>query len=415
MNLKKAVTPTIQYPILILIIERLAALILILAPFHAFLTLWVSQLTGHFVLVRLWDEALAVGIVCACLYLMWKLPDLRRRVFRSWFFRLTFLYIVTTFLVGLLSLFKGSVVPQAFGYAVIVNLRFLAWLFSLFVISSYSPWLKNSWKKLVFIPLSLVVVFGLLQFFILPTDFLKHFGYNDTYAYVATVPLNQDSPIMRIQSFLRGANPLGAYLAMCLPLMLATFWAAKKRSLSAFVYTGLVSLALVLTFSRSAFLGFVTSLIVLGWFIAKRWRKAYSIIVSCTLLAACVLVLISLQHGGFKNMVLHTNDATTAEITSNEGHASSARLALTAFLEKPLFGHGPGSAGAASWYNTGHPIRNTESFLLQIIVELGLFGAAIFAGLLVVLYRNLLQTIDDDGLSLGIIATLVGADRKSVV
>lgn len=46
------------------------AIILILVPFHAFLTVWFSSFVGHYTLLRLWKEFLLVIVVAGAIYIL---------------------------------------------------------------------------------------------------------------------------------------------------------------------------------------------------------------------------------------------------------------------------------------------------------------------------------------------------------
>jgi hypothetical protein len=41
----------------------LVALVVVLVPFHAFLTVWGSALFGHYTALRLWDDGLLLVII----------------------------------------------------------------------------------------------------------------------------------------------------------------------------------------------------------------------------------------------------------------------------------------------------------------------------------------------------------------
>ena len=104
----------------------LTILIIVLMPFHAFLTVWGASIFHHYTALRLWKEVLLVICGIFALFLVftdWKIRShtLSRRL--VW---LIIAYAIVTVLWGLVALHNKDVTPKALGYGVIVNLRFLA-------------------------------------------------------------------------------------------------------------------------------------------------------------------------------------------------------------------------------------------------------------------------------------------------
>ncbi|MFI5275552.1 MAG: hypothetical protein ACHQT5_01880, partial [Candidatus Saccharimonadales bacterium] len=191
------------------------AVILALIPFHAFLTVWGASLLGHYTLLRLWKELLLLVLGSVALWLVFRDKHLRMQFLGSWLFRLMLAYFALIVLLGLLALRSHTVNSAALYEGLIEDLRLVTFFFIAWVAASYSPWLKAHWKQLLLIPAAIVVIFGLLQAFALPADFLTHFGYG-----AATIKpfdtVDQNIQFVRVQSTLRGADPLGAYLIVVL-------------------------------------------------------------------------------------------------------------------------------------------------------------------------------------------------------
>src|SRR5690606_10163189 len=100
--------------------------------------------------------------------------------------------------------------------------------------------------------------FGLLQAFVLPHDFLRHFGYGPgTIPAYATV--NNDSDYYRVFSTLRGANPLGAYLLIPISVLTVLMVGAKRNWRQAALLAGSF-VVLFFTYSRSAWIGVVLTI-----------------------------------------------------------------------------------------------------------------------------------------------------------
>lgn len=385
----------------------LSALVFLIIPFHAFITVWASTLVGHFVLLRLWKELILIILSIIVCYWLVSEKELRQKVLNDRLIRLIALYIILTVVLGLISYFLNLVTPKALGYALISNLRFMLWFGIIFIIAARSNWLLNHWHKLIFWPLSIVVVFGILQFFILPHDFLMHFGYNNSHSltYVDGLTLNQDSSILRVQSTMRGSNQLGAYLVVGISLIIACY-SFLKKSYKMWALGVLSFIALVLTFSRSAWLGMLVSALTL---LAIKLKPTQRTLIRISILALCCLAvgIIALRNNNTAhNVILHENTRSTAAVTSNSGHISALKNSLQDFRARP-FGEGPGTAGQASIYNLNHEVRNTESYWLQISLEVGVLGLLLMGFILYYLGRELWYR-RTDGLALGLFASLLG-------
>jgi|JI10StandDraft_1071094.scaffolds.fasta_scaffold155001_2 O-antigen ligase len=385
----------------------LIAIVLVLVPFHTFLSLWLSTFIGHFTLIRLWKEVIVVVICILVGRILYLDKRLRAYTLKTPLFRLMAVYAFFCIVVTIVSYILHGVSLYAASYGLLLDLRFLVWFALVYIVSMKSQWLHKNSLLLVAVPLLIVVVFGLLQFFVLPRNFLQHFGYNNGHTqFISVVPLNQDSQTVRIQSFLRGANPLGAYLAAC-SIFVAGYLLKKKKNYYLMVLLGMSLLALFLTFSRSSWLGFFLAIGFIGRrVLSKKWLVVLAgVAVMC--IAALILASVATRNAGVQNALLHVNDQTTASTTSNEGHASAAQDSLKAFLQQP-FGRGAGAAGQASWYNVEHQIINTESYLLQVALETGFTGIILFALLLIWLYRSLTPRSPHDSITLAAKASFVG-------
>jgi hypothetical protein len=252
-----------------------------------------------------------------------------------------------------------------------------------------------------------VAVFALVQFVLLPNNFLTHFGY-DKYATVAPyTTINQNTQTIRAQSFLRGPNPLGAYLVLGLGLLAAVI-SLTKKSWRVGVLALLAGLALFLSFSRSAWIGALVTVALVGWW-RLHSRRARGILLTA-LIAICLVIggsFVLFRHSrGVQDALLHVHAGSTAEQTSNEGHLAAVRSGLTDMVHEP-FGRGPGTAGPASWYNTDHGVRNSESYFLQIGQELGWAGLLLFIAINVMLAVELWRRRSSP-LALGLLAALIG-------
>jgi O-antigen ligase len=386
----------------------LIGLVLVLVPFHAFLTVFASSLIGHYTLLRLWDDVLLLVLIGAgCFWLA------RSRSLRTWFagsllVRLIFAYGALTILLGFVSWVKGDVSPKALAYGVLVNVRFFAWFLAVLLAAQRSVWLRRSWPKLVLIPAAIVTVFAVLQFTVLPHDFLSHFGYRAATTIAPIETINHNSHYIRVQSTLRGANPLGAYLVIILSAVGVLFVRGRKKLLGGIL--GLVALlALFASGSRSAWIGALLGLAVVAWrqLKTRRQQMIFGVISLLILAAAASGYLLLRSNPSLQNAVLHTQDHSAVSTSSNSAHASALRSGVKDVLHQPL-GDGPGTAGPASEYNGSHPARIAENYYVQVAQETGWLGLALFLGIVVLVAMELYQLLGTSRLALVLFASLIG-------
>ncbi len=395
----------------------MVAIVLAVLPFHATLTVFVTQFVGHYTLLRLWKELLLVPLAAVAVYIGLTRPAIRQQVLGSKLFWLTITFSLVQAAWGILALLLGNITLKALGYGWVVDIRFLVFFVSAWVVGLASPKLARWWPFLVFIPAALVVLIGLLQYFILPYDVMKYLGYSSATIFPYE-DINHSVQYIRVMSTLRGANPLGAYLVLVVCLWIA--WAGRRfvkpvgrRSHQQLILSGLYGilgvLVLVLTFSRGAWIGLVVSVVVLAWLVRRHLPVrlvALVLAVLGVLTVGFALLAFVVRDPTVQNIVLHTQDHSAIATTSDAGHSSGLQMGLHDLLHEPL-GRGPGTAGPASAYNTGHPVRIAENYIVQIGQETGWIGIALFIAILgtlaYMLYRRRRQT-----LPLGLLAALAG-------
>ncbi len=383
----------------------IAMLILLIMPFHAFLTVWGSSLIGHYTALRLWKEVLLLGCFVGLVYLLATDQKIRGSTLPRLLVWLILAYGLLLFTWGAVTYRWHDVSSKALGYGLIVDLRFPAFFLVTWAIASRTTRLRAHWQQIILWPALIVVIFGLLQIYVLPHDFLSHFGYGpNTIAPFETI--NHNASYIRIESTLRGANPLGAYLLI--PISLLTVLILRgKRSWQYIAFLAGSLLTLFFTFSRSAWVGAAISIAVILLTILNKGKYREWVLTS-----ACVVALIigglafTLRHNTrFENIFYHTQTNSAVKTTSDEGHVSAFESGLKDLIHQPL-GEGPGSAGPASAYNN-HPARIAENFYIQIGQEVGWLGLAIFL-LINAGVGYLLWLRRADPLALCLFASLIG-------
>ncbi|HUC96034.1 MAG TPA: hypothetical protein VMR76_03740, partial [Candidatus Saccharimonadia bacterium] len=206
------------------LITVVIAFILVVLPFHEFLTTWLGSNFGHLDLFRVWKEIVLVLLIFPTSYLVLKKKQLLSFLIRDKLTILIVIFGIICLVIGIWGYETKSVNAAALSAGLIIDLRFFLIFLICLVITCYNDFFKKYWKQLLLIPALLVIVFGIAQIF-LPLNFLSHFGYGAN-----TIPayqtIDQNLRFHRIQSTLRGADPLGAYLILIAPVPL--FFITKR-------------------------------------------------------------------------------------------------------------------------------------------------------------------------------------------
>ena len=373
---------------LALILSWLSGLILVLLPFHAFLTVWLASAVGHYTLLRLWKEFLLLIISTGAFYLLLNDARLRRQILASRLARLIGIYFLLSAVWGVAAYALEKTTFKALSYGLIVNLRFLVFFMAIWVIATKSQWLRKTWPKLVLIPAAIVIFTGLLQRFILPYDVLKHFGYSSETIFPYQT-INYDINYPRIMSTLRGANPLGTYLALILSAVTVFFLRYKQKRWLWGTFGGAGLLALFFSYSRGAWIGLGLSGLFLAWLSLKQdnSKRLFLGILGAFLVAASISAYVLRNNSTFENYLFHTNDRSTIVESSNEAHVSAFKDGLDDVLTEPL-GRGIGTAGPASIYDDGEA-RIAENYFVQIGQEAGWLGLVLFLAINFLVVREL--------------------------
>jgi len=266
---------------------------------------------------------------------------------------------------------------------ILVNLRYLLFFVLVYVALALYPQYIRLFIK-VFVAGALVVLaFAILQITVLPNDFLKYLGYGES-TIMPFLTVDQNDSFIRINSTLRGPNPLGAYAMVVLVLLLA-FWlkAPRETTKREQILMGILGVggivALWASYSRSAVLGIVVAIgLVLFVTIGKKISKTIWVI-----LAVVALLLggslVALKDTDFvSNVLLHEDPSEGNSVNSNDGHADSLIDGTNRVLRQPL-GGGIGSTGSASLL-TDSPLIIENQYLF-IAHETGWIGLGMFVAI----------------------------------
>lgn len=335
---------------------------------------------------------------------------LRDKRIRGWLktsklFYLILVYVLLNLVMGVVALIRHEVNDSALIYALLINLRFPIFFVICLLITAHNGWLQQHWQKILLLPALLVIVFGLLQHFVLPADALRHVGYGpDTIVAYQAVDLKQN--YVRVQSTLRGPNPLGAYLILIITTVVSLFIAKKKQRVKWGTYVLAAGLVLFFTYSRSGWAGTLFAVLLVVWWGLKnpKLRRWLAVGISVFVLMGAGSI-VALRHNDYvQNTLFHTDEHSSSAESSNQERKSNLKSAAKDIAREPL-GRGPGTAGPASVRNN-HPARIAENYYLQIGQEVGILGLIVFLAINIVVALELWR--QRDKFSLILLASLAG-------
>ncbi len=366
------------------VVLYIIAVVVLLLPFHAFLSVWTASIFGHYTIIRLWKEGLV--FIAAIIAISWLITDkkVRQQVLSSKLAWLILAYVALDLILAVFA-YKGKHVSgKALAYGLLIDLRFLGMFVIAWAAAVKSTVLNKDWQKLILWPAVIVILFGLLQMSILPANFLSHFGYGPK-TIMPYETINNNPNYVRILSTLRGADPLGAYLILPISalavLLIARFKAKRADYLRLLLLLGAV-VVLYGSYSRAAWIGAVLAVaVVAGSLIRKEWILKYrnyliASVITLSVIIVAGVVLLASSHS-FQNIIYHTQSGSSASVSSNQAHLTALKDGISTVVHHP-FGTGPGSSGPASVYNHYRPASIAENYFLTVGEESGWLGMGLF-------------------------------------
>jgi len=197
---------------------------------------------------------------------------------------------------------------------------------------------------------------------------------------------------VRIYSSLDNPNLLGGYLLPILPLAVVALlrWQGLPRRLFALASLVLGLVALVLTYSRGAWMGMVASLGLLGLLLAMRqtrhwplfWRRTLPLLLLVAAAVALVVLVTQVEPLRVRVMSL----VAGREDSSNNFRINVWTSVLAMINDRPWLGIGPGNSA----FNLIYPLYQQPKFNalsaysipLELLVEAGIPGLLVGLGLL---------------------------------
>ena len=368
---------------------------------HTPVTVWLSSLLPDFTsYIKAWKEVLLfIGLaIAAILIFKYKktVPHKNLMILVSIYALLHLLMIIFNYK-GLFASIAG----------LMIDLRYLVYFAMVLFAINLDASFKQKFLKIAFIGAGIVTIFALLQVYILPNDFLSLLGYSKA-TILPYMTIDQNENYIRINSTLRGPNPLGAYAIMTIAI-LASWLTVNHRKLDTKKST-IVSLILVgglvalwSSYSRSALLAAVVAIVFLAFNRFNVSKKNLSIF--AVIAVALGGMIFAMRGTSFVSQVfLHDNTAIVDNLNSNEGHASSLATGWDLMVANP-FGVGVGTTGSASMHTESSLI--IENQYLFVAHEVGWLGLALFLAITVLVSFKLWKR-NSDWLSISVLASGIG-------
>lgn len=359
-------------------------LIVLHAPFIVFIGTRFPELA---LVVKAWKEVL---IVIALLLVG---ADILRRRFVGRFARDRLLWLMVGYVflhIIFIMISPGGALSVLSALA--IDLRYVLYFIAVYLFLSMYPRYIRFFVNTGVAGAIVVVGFAVLQQF-LPKDILVHLGYSEqTITPYLTVDKNPD--YVRINSTLRGPNPLGAYALVIITGVVALIglrWrklVTKRRSFAALLFVGSV-VALWTSYSRSAVAGALLSLgaVFVARFGYRLSTRQWLAVVGGILIISSVGYLVR-DSSFVHNVILHDNPSTGANIDSNTAHFDSLTDGFRRMTRQPL-GGGVGSTGSASLFGAKPLV--IENQYLFVAHETGWVGFGLFIAIFGMILARLWQ------------------------
>ena len=330
--------------------------------------------------IKAWKEIVLGGLGVLSIVLIHQ-HKLWRAVLYDKVLLLCLLFIDLHLLMALMGLDDTS--PVIAG--LMIDLRFIVMFMLMYVLVLIKPGALRYIIRTAAAGAVVVIGFGLLQITVLPDNILSRLGYSDeTITPYTTIDRNPD--FVRINSTLRGPNPLGALMVVYIALIAAYLLRRgglgtdlRRRAFADGAMIGAVAV-LFASFSRSAYIGAVAALITTGLTVKRLGKRMVAI-------GAVIIAVIGVgafyvsSTDWFSNVVLHEDPESTVVTKSNEGHVDSLVDGAKRMVGQP-FGAGIGTTGSASMYdeNSANDVV-IENYYFFVAHEAGWLGLILFVAI----------------------------------
>jgi hypothetical protein len=353
-------------------------------------------------LIKSWKELLmGVAAVCAAVILV------RRRAWGLLKHPIVLLIACYAVLHVLLVPFFATN-PTSVVAGLFIDLRYLLFFVLVFIAIRLYPLSRRTFLWVGLVGAGIVTAFAVLQAFLLPPDILQYLGYGPA-TIVPYLTVDQNMDYIRINSTLRGPNPLGAYGAIILALLVAFRIRDKMGKFKRpDVWLALLavgsSVAIWFSYSRSALLAAVVGVVLVLLIAYRRLSKWVWISIAATVLVAGGALFALRDSAVVSTVILHEDPLEGNDVNSNQGHVDSLADGVARMARQP-FGGGIGSTGSASLFGDAPLI--IENQYLFIAHEVGWLGLVLFLLVFVLVLRELWRR-QADWLAIGVFASGIG-------
>lgn len=322
-------------------------------------------------------------------YFIWLLKNRRLQKFDFSFFwqRIKQPAILIYWLIIIFILFSGLTIFWSLN----AELTFSRWLVLVQAVALLSMVLlfDFKFKKIAFVWVSgaaIQGIFAIFQFFSQSVFANKWLGLAEHSPLISgSIILQTDNERwLRAYGSLPHPNILAGFLVIAVLFLFYLAFVAQKQSQRIFVLTSLVAIvpALFLTFSRSAWIAIILSLIILSFWLYQR--KDYflnSTFLKILTLSVFLVVILGVNLSGA--LLARFSGEQDLEINSLKLRMTFTQQAWQLIKDRPYLGVGIGNYTLAvyqkinaSW--PGYYYQPVHNLFLLVLAELGIVGAVIF-------------------------------------
>jgi O-antigen ligase len=314
-------------------------------------SLFLSLLAGQFARIELFQGLINVyvqeGIIF--IYICWSIHKFGLKPVQNFFKQklvalLFFLFVVSY----IVSIVNFTIVQNSVAFLYFLRLTF----YTLFAVYLFNAFQKK--KKIVQLDLYLnifsivLLILSGIQYFFFPN-------------FWGLYRLGWDPHLYRVS-----ATFIDVYVAAAIYGLFALFWFQKNKKIMALCFM----IALIGTFSRSAYVSFVVTSIVL-FVTQKRWKELGIVL----FLFALIVVLVPKPFGEGVNLL------RTASITSR---IKDYQIAFSLWRSQPLVGYGYNRIAAVKEQrnlvlidNKSHSLSSFHNSFLILLVTIGAVGLGV--------------------------------------